>query len=59
MSRYSICKQTLLTNIEYAQKNNINIIICLFDNTVRLYTNIIITDESKIKINNNFVINYS
>jgi len=58
MSRYSICKQTLLTNIEYAQKNNINIIICLFDNTVRLYTNIIITDESKIKINNNFKKSY-
>jgi len=54
MSRYDICKQTLLTNIEYAQKNKINIVICLFDNTVHLYTNILITDETKSNIKSNF-----
>jgi len=58
MSRYDICKQTLITNIEYAQKNNINIIICLFDNTVRLYTNIIISNESKTKISSKFFKSY-
>lgn len=39
-SRYEICKQTLLTNIEYARQKQINIVICLFDDTARLYTNI-------------------
>ena len=46
-SRYNICKQTLITNIEYAKQKNINIIICLFDDTVRLHTNLTISDETK------------
>jgi sulfur relay (sulfurtransferase) complex TusBCD TusD component (DsrE family) len=46
MSRYSECKQTLLTNTEYAKKKNINIAIFLFDDTVRLYTNVKLSDET-------------
>ena len=53
-SRYDICKQALLTNIGYAKINNINIIICLFDDTVRLHTNIKINEDTKNIINEQF-----
>lgn len=46
MSRYSECKQTLLTNTQYAKKKNINIAIFLFDDKVRLYTNVKLSDET-------------
>jgi len=52
MSRYSECKETLLTNTEYAKKKNINIAIFLFDDTVRLYTNVKLSDETKVLITN-------
>ena len=58
-SRYSICKETLLTNIEYAKLKNINIVICLFDETVRLYTNLTISSETKEIIDENLKNKYT
>lgn len=58
MSRYSICKETLITNIEYAKQKNINIIICLFDDSIRFYSNIKISDESIKIINETFKKSY-
>ena len=58
MSRYNICKETLITNIEYAKQKNINIIICLFDDTIRFYSNIKISDESIKIINDTFKKSY-
>ena len=46
MSRYNECKETLLTNTEYAKKKNISIAIFLFDDSVRLYTNVKLSDET-------------
>ena len=54
MSRYNICKESLITNIEYAKKKNINIIICLFNTSIRLYTNIKIGLQSKTYIRYNY-----
>ena len=63
MSRYSICKETLLTNLKYAKQKSIPIIIILFDHSVRLYTNIVFGEstnqliktklEDKCKVNDN------
>jgi hypothetical protein len=58
ISRYEICKQTLITNIEYAKLKNINIVIALFDDSVELYTNIKISDETMELIGNKFYKNY-
>jgi len=58
MSRYNICKETLVTNIEYAKQQNINIIICLFDDSIRFYSNIKISDESIKIINEKFKKSY-
>lgn len=53
-TRYAICKQTLQTNIEYAKLKNIPIVIALFNHSVRVFTNIIICDETKELIKSNF-----
>ena len=53
MSRYDVCKQTLLTNIQYAKQKNIPIVINLFDHSVRLYTNITFSSITKDKIKSN------
>ena len=58
MSRYNICKETLITNLEYAKQKNINIIICLFDDSIRFYSNIKISDESIKIINESFKKSY-
>lgn len=49
-SRYKLVKEAMVLNTKYAKINNINIIILLFDTTVRIYTNMKISDESKSKI---------
>jgi hypothetical protein len=46
-SRYKVCKDTLLCNITYAKNKNINIVIILFDTSSRVYTNSIISTETK------------
>jgi len=45
-SRYDVCKQTLLINTEYAKKKKKNIVILSFDDKVRLYTNVKLSDET-------------
>lgn len=61
MSRYDICKQTLITNIKYAMHKNIPILINLFDNSVRLYTNITFSTDTKnlikTKLDNKCIVN--
>lgn len=61
MSRYDICKQTLLTNIQYAKQKNIPILINLFDHSVRLFTNITFGTDTKdlikTKLDNKCIIN--
>jgi hypothetical protein len=49
-SRYRLVQEAMVLNTKYAKINNINIIILLFDTTVRIYTNMKISDESKSKI---------
>jgi hypothetical protein len=49
-SRYRLVQEAMILNTKYAKINNINIIILLFDTTVRIYTNMNISDESKSKI---------
>jgi hypothetical protein len=50
VSRYRLVQEAMVLNTKYAKINNINIIILLFDTTVRIYTNMTISDESKSKI---------
>jgi len=46
-TRFQIVQESLLYNIKYAEKNKLDIIICMFNNGVTLFTNISISDESK------------
>jgi len=57
-SRYTICKQTLLTNLEYAKLKQIPIVIILFDHSVRIFTNIVIGNDTKELIKHNFDTKY-
>lgn len=57
-TRYDICKQTLQTNIGYAKLKHIPIVIALFDHSVRVYTNIMISDETKELIKSKFESKY-
>jgi hypothetical protein len=50
MSRYSICKETLLTNIQYAKQKQLQILIILFDHSANLYTNIKFGQSTNTKL---------
>jgi hypothetical protein len=49
-SRYKLCQEAMELNTKYAKINNIDIVILLFDTSVRIYTNMIISPESKSSI---------
>jgi len=55
-SRYKLCQEAMELNTKYAKINNIDIVILLFDTTVRIYTNMIISYESKNKISSEHTI---
>ena len=55
-SRYKLCQEAMELNTKYAKINNIDIVILLFDTTVRIYTNIIISPESKSSISSEHTI---
>ncbi len=54
MSRYSICLEAVMANLEYAKKKNINFSATLFDDSILFYTNIKISDATKKNIADNF-----
>lgn len=49
-SRYNICKETLLTNIQYAKQKHLPILIILFDDCTKLYTNIKFCESTNKKL---------
>jgi hypothetical protein len=58
-TRYQVCKQTLLTNIEYAKLKTIPLVIELFDNRADVYATITISEEKKEFIKANFAGKYT
>ena len=46
-TRFQIVQESLLYNIKYAEKNKLDIVICMFNSEVVLFTNISIGDKSK------------
>ena len=53
-SRYEICQETMVMNIEYAKLKNNNIIIILFNEGITVFTNIKISDECIEVIKTNY-----
>ena len=56
MSRLKICKETLILNLEYSKKNNLNMIVIPFNHKAELYTTIKLDEElvNKIKEDKKF-----
>jgi hypothetical protein len=48
-SRYNICKETIITNLLYAKQKELQILIILFSDSARLYTNIKFSSSTNTK----------
>ena len=53
-TRWQICQESMIMNTEYAKLKKNNIIIILFNDGVTVFTNIVISDESKEVLKTNY-----